>query len=101
MDVQASDKQGTVYFRRAEETLIIGLAGPWHLGRDVPSASLLARELSASRPQRLSFEAAQLTNWDSGLISFLTQTSEICRTRGIAQDREGLPHGLRRLVELA
>jgi phospholipid/cholesterol/gamma-HCH transport system permease protein len=102
MDVQASEKQGTVYFRRAEETLIIGLAGPWHLGRDVPSASLLARELSASRPpQRLAFEAAQLTNWDSGLISFLTQTSEICRTRGIAQDREGLPHGLRRLVELA
>lgn len=102
MDVQSSLSQGKVSFRRAEETLIIGLSGPWHLAKDVPSASLLAQELSASSaPRRLSFDAAQLTHWDSGLISFLTQTAELCRARGITEDREGLPNGLRRLVELA
>jgi phospholipid/cholesterol/gamma-HCH transport system permease protein len=35
------------------------------------------------------------------LIAFLVQTSEICRERGIADDRKGLPEGLRRLLELA
>jgi phospholipid/cholesterol/gamma-HCH transport system permease protein len=102
MEVEANARQGTVSFRRADETLIVGLAGPWHLGKDVPSVSLLAKELGSGRPpQRLTFDAVSLTHWDSGLISFLTQTSEICRARGITEDREGLPHGLRRLVELA
>jgi phospholipid/cholesterol/gamma-HCH transport system permease protein len=102
MDVQSSLSQGKVSFRRAEETLIIGLSGPWHLAKDVPSASLLATELStSSAPRRLSFDAGQLTHWDSGLISFLTQTADICRERGITEDRAGLPNGLRRLVELA
>jgi phospholipid/cholesterol/gamma-HCH transport system permease protein len=101
-DAQTGARQGTVSFRRAEGTLIVALAGPWHLGKDVPSATLIAKELGASRPpQRVSFDAARLTHWDSGLISFLTQTSEICRSRGIAEDREGLPRGLCRLVELA
>jgi phospholipid/cholesterol/gamma-HCH transport system permease protein len=102
IQVQTPAKQGTVSFRRADGTLIVALAGPWHLAKDVPSASLLAKELSSNRPPlRVSFDGVQLTGWDSGLISFLTQTSEICRARGITEDREGLPQGLRRLVELA
>jgi hypothetical protein len=36
-----------------------------------------------------------------GLIAFLTNTTDICRARGIAEDRAGLPAGLRRLLELA
>ncbi|MGH7905265.1 MAG: MlaE family ABC transporter permease [Candidatus Binataceae bacterium] len=95
-------EQGRVIFRRDDDALVVGLSGPWRLGKDVPSASLLALELNAAPPpKRLSFETAQLTHWDSGLLSFLTQAGEICRARGIANDREGLPNGLRRLLELA
>ena len=47
------------------------------------------------------YEVAQLTHWDSGLISFLTNAAAICRARSIAEDRAGLPAGLRRLLELA
>jgi phospholipid/cholesterol/gamma-HCH transport system permease protein len=103
MDVVHSRvSQGTVLFRRTDDTLIVVLSGSWHLGVDVPSAALLAMELSASTPtKRVSFDTAQLTYWDSGLLAFLTRTAEICRARGIAEHREGLPHGLRRLVELA
>jgi len=35
------------------------------------------------------------------LIAFLVQTSQVCRARSIDQDRQGLPTGLRRLLELA
>jgi phospholipid/cholesterol/gamma-HCH transport system permease protein len=81
---------------------VVHLSGPWHLQRDLPPISLLLAELG-SRPatRRIAYETAQLTHWDSGLISFLTNTAEICRTRGIAEDRAGLPAGLRRLLELA
>lgn len=102
MNTEAMERQGAVSFRRAQDTLIVALAGPWHLAKDVPSATLLATELSAQRPPlRLAFDTAQLTHWDSWLIAFLMQTAELCRARGIAEDREALPHGLRRLVELA
>jgi phospholipid/cholesterol/gamma-HCH transport system permease protein len=96
-------RQGTVSLSRANDsTLLIKLSGPWHLTRDVPSAAILRRELeSASVLKKVSFDTSGLTNWDSGLIAFLVQTSEACREHGINQDRQGLPDGLRRLLELA
>ena len=95
--------QGSISFERTtDSTLVVQLSGPWHLQRDLPPVSLLLRELAArSGTKRLSFETAQLTHWDSGLIAFLTNTADICRARGIAEDRAGLPAGLRRLLELA
>src|SRR5208282_4113132 len=95
--------QGTVAFDRiGDATLLVHLAGPWHLRRDVPSAALVSRELEATpAPKRISFDASGLSGWDSGLVSFLAQIGEACRDRGIAIDRRGLPAGLKRLLELA
>jgi phospholipid/cholesterol/gamma-HCH transport system permease protein len=95
--------QGAVSVTRAaDSTLLIRLSGPWHLTRDVPSASLLNRELeSASALKTVSFDTSSLTHWDSGLIALLVQTSAACSARNIEQDRSGLPDGLKRLVELA
>ena len=95
--------QGTVSFDRVgDATLLVRLAGPWHLRRDVPSAALALRELAATpAPKRISFDASGLTGWDSGLVSFLAQIGEACRDLDIAVDREGLPAGLKRLLELA
>jgi phospholipid/cholesterol/gamma-HCH transport system permease protein len=96
-------EQGQVSFSRSgHETLIVRLSGPWHLARNIPSVDVLKRELdNPPAPKRISFESDGLTHWDSGLIAFLMQTSEISSARGIASDREGLPVGLRRLLELA
>jgi phospholipid/cholesterol/gamma-HCH transport system permease protein len=95
--------QGRITFERTNDsTLVAHLSGPWHLQRDLPPISLLLAELDA-RPgaRRVTYETAELTHWDSGLISFLTNAAEICRARGIAEDRAGLPTGLKRLLELA
>jgi phospholipid/cholesterol/gamma-HCH transport system permease protein len=93
---------GSVSLQRASDsTLVVALSGPWHLQSDMPPASQLIGELDSRPPKRVSFDSRQLTNWDSGLVSFLAQVSELCRERGINQDREGLPAGLKRLVELA
>ena len=101
---EAGSQQGKVSLDRASDgTLVVRVAGPWHIGKDIPSAALLTRELDAhpGAPKQLSFDAAELTRWDSGLLAFLTQASETCRERGIAQNRAGLPAGLKRLLELA
>jgi phospholipid/cholesterol/gamma-HCH transport system permease protein len=100
--VQTKPSQGMVVLRRKGEDLTMVLAGWWHLGRDLPSASLLTAELDAGPAvKRIGFDATELRHWDSGLIVFLRGVGEICRARGIVQVRDELPRGLRRLIELA
>jgi len=96
-------EQGKVAFEsQHDDTLLVRLSGPWHLRNDMPSARLLADQLSRQPEiRRVSFDTASLTAWDSGLISFLVQSSEYCRAHGIEQDRAGLAEGLKHLVELA
>ena len=76
--------QGRISFdRTSDSTLVVHLSGPWHLQRDLPPISLLLSELG-SRPstRRLAYETAELTHWDSGLISFLTERGrDLSRTR--------------------
>jgi len=100
---QLPAQQGKISFDRAgEATLLVHLSGPWHLRRDLPPAELVIPELQKQpAPKRLSFDTSSLTGWDSGLLSFLLEVEAICRERGIPEDREGLPAGLRRLIELA
>jgi phospholipid/cholesterol/gamma-HCH transport system permease protein len=95
--------QGGVFLERKDgSSLLIHLRGKWQLGHDMPSSSLVANELAAQTiPVRIGFDASELTGWDSALISFLVAIYDLCRVRGIEDDRTGLPAGVRRLVELA
>jgi phospholipid/cholesterol/gamma-HCH transport system permease protein len=95
--------QGAVVLeRRNDSSLLVHLRGKWQLGHDMPSSSVVAEELSAhARPVRVGFETSELSGWDSALISFLVETYDLCRARGIEHDESGLPAGVRRLVELA
>jgi phospholipid/cholesterol/gamma-HCH transport system permease protein len=96
------DEQGAVLFEQASDaTLVVRLSGSWCLRNDMPAVSLLAEQLKAATPKRVLFDSSPITNWDSSLIAFLAQSSEICRAHGIKQDRSGLQDGLRHLVELA
>ena len=84
-----------------DSTLVVRLSGAWKLHSGMPSGEALARELAARSPRRVSFDASGLQSWDSSVISFLTQASELCHQRQIEQDRQALPEGLRRLLDLA
>jgi phospholipid/cholesterol/gamma-HCH transport system permease protein len=99
---QQHGEQGTLSFERSgDATLIVRLAGAWHLSGNMPSASLFGQQLSSARPRRVAFDSTGLTHWDSALVSFLTQAGDLCHAGGVEQDRSGLQEGLRHLVELA
>ncbi len=51
--------------------------------------------------QQVAFDTATVTEWDSGLLTFLVRVIEECRRRGISAEREGLPDGVRSLLSLA
>jgi phospholipid/cholesterol/gamma-HCH transport system permease protein len=95
-------EQGQVSFERAADAILVRLSGAWRLRGGFPSATLVERELDSSPMVRgVVLEAQQLTYWDSSVLTFLVEASELCRRRRIHMDRGGLPDGLRRLLELA
>ncbi len=87
--------------RTGDATLAIRLSGPWHLQRDLPSPAVVQREIETRPPQRATFDAAQVTAWDSSLLTFLIKVSELCAQHHVSIERGGLPKGIQRLLALA
>jgi phospholipid/cholesterol/gamma-HCH transport system permease protein len=96
----AADAQAS-FDRSGDGILVVHLAGAWHLRRDLPDPGLLRGEIDKAPPKRLAFDSAGLAGWDSGLLTFLLEVSEVCAERKIPADRDGLPSGVRRLLDLA
>src|SRR5712692_4394811 len=96
-------EEDQVSFQRGDDTtLLVRLSGAWHLRNGLPSASLVDRELrSAAQVHGIAFDAQELISWDSSVLTFLVDVSDLCRQRGINMDRVGLPAGVRRLLDLA
>jgi len=95
-------EEGLSCQRSSEGTLVITLAGRWQLQRRLPPIQDVQREIeSGTPPRRVTFDASRLTGWDTSLLTFLGNVTELCRKRGVVADRDGLPAGVRRLLELA
>jgi phospholipid/cholesterol/gamma-HCH transport system permease protein len=91
-----------VSFQRSGDAILVNLSGAWRLRGGMTSDATVQQELArAPKPARMTFEAQNLTHWDSSILTFLTNVSELCRHHNIAMDRAGLPAGIRRLLELA
>ncbi len=83
-------------------TLLIQLSGAWLLDSGAPTFDAFAPVLAKDRgTARAVYDASRLGDWDSAALSFLVQTSQALRNRGITEDRSGLPTGLQRLIALA
>ena len=88
-------EQGQLSFQRNDDsTLLKRLSGAWRLKSGLPSTSLIDRELqSAAHVSSIVFDVGQVTSWDSSVLTFLVELSDLCRRRGIDMDRKGLPAG--------
>jgi phospholipid/cholesterol/gamma-HCH transport system permease protein len=81
-------------------TLFIVLGGRWRIDQELPSAGTLLARLPASA-HRIGFNASALTDWDSGLLTFVAGIGKSCADRGITLDVSGLPAGAQRLLAMA
>ncbi len=95
--------QGELRMNRTPDgTLLLTLDGDWLLDGVLPSPGAVAGEIEAFPGiSGVSFDSAQLSGWDSGLLNFLLKVIEICASRNIRVEREGLPPGVNRLLDLA
>ncbi|MGB8684045.1 MAG: ABC transporter permease [Candidatus Binatus sp.] len=99
---QTQPNNELTFKRAANSTLVVRLAGDWHLRHGLPSSDLVAKQLDTDpRPAKLTFDAADLRDWDSGLLTFLIGVSELCHKRKLPADWSPLPEGVRSLIQLA
>lgn len=99
---ERSATQLVSFSRSGDATLVIGIAGAWRLRHGMPSAEAVKGELGGvAAPRIVVFDAGGLTRWDSSLVNFVNEVSQLCGERSIEIDSSGLPAGLQRLVRLA
>jgi phospholipid/cholesterol/gamma-HCH transport system permease protein len=86
----------------SDDTLMAVLSGPWKLGQPLPSADVVQQKLESTPAIRqIEFDATQLADWDSGLLTFLMNLRHFCEQKQIRLDSSGLPDGARQLIALA
>jgi phospholipid/cholesterol/gamma-HCH transport system permease protein len=84
------------------DTLLIKLSGDWRITEPIPSASDVEDSLESSKAiRRITFDTKDLGGWDSGLLTFLIKIFEACSKAKIEVDKDGLPEGVRKLINLA
>lgn len=81
-------------------TVILRLAGSWTIESQLPAVERVDRALG-SDVEQIAFDSADLSAWDSGLVTYLTGIIDHCQGRGIEVDQAGLPDGVRGLLRLA
>lgn len=84
------------------DTLKVILSGHWKLGGELPGVDKVQQAL-AGRPgvRNVIFDTRELAHWDTGLLTFLMNVNAFCSQQQIRLNRDGLPPGARRLLELA
>lgn len=83
------------------DTLKVLLSGDWKLGGELPRADKVQQALQG-RPgvRNLIFDTRDLASWDTGLLIFLMNVNALCSQRQINLNRNSLPPGAKRLLEL-
>lgn len=84
------------------KTLQVNLSGEWSISSSTPSLDEVAAQFTAhSDITRVTFNASQLSKWDSSLVSFLLRLIRDSGHKNIQVVTEGLPQGAQKLLLLA
>jgi len=85
-----------------EEILTLHLKGKWQMETDVPSTKTVLGHLDRHPSiKRMVFDATALGSWDSSLLIFFFETSKLAAEKSIDVEKDGLPAGVRQLIDLA
>jgi phospholipid/cholesterol/gamma-HCH transport system permease protein len=90
------------YTRPAADCLLIRLSGGWTLKDGIPSIDEFNRRIADQPPVRtIRFDGQDITRWDTSLLAFITRILGEAGQQGMAPALDGLPDGVRRLLNLA
>lgn len=100
--MQASVRLDSIDGGTGGRTLAVRCAGDWTVRHGMPSVAETAAGMAGEpAPDRVTVLAAELGRWDASLVAYVAALEELCRSRGVPFDKDALPQGVRRLVDLA
>ena len=88
--------------RQADDTLAVVFAGSWKGSQELPPFNRIQEEIEAN-PQlkHITFDTNELTDWDSGFLTFLIKVINYCSRQKVSIHDAGLPEGVKRLLSIA
>jgi phospholipid/cholesterol/gamma-HCH transport system permease protein len=93
---------GITFVQESDDTLEVRLTGEWRLRERLPSLDEVNKQIEGKTTvKQILFNTESLIGWDSGLLTFIVKVIDYCTQNSISVDREGLPQGVRRLLDLA
>lgn len=97
------DSRSLLRFSRPDHnSLLIHVAGEWKIGDEIPSADEVGKEVEAgAQVEQVTFDAQELKEWDSVLLTFLIKVMDLCNKGNISVEKSGLPKGVQRLLDLS
>jgi phospholipid/cholesterol/gamma-HCH transport system permease protein len=97
-----ADTCGLSFDRQANDILLVRLNGSWRIGQKLPLAEEVQSRLeSDAGVKQIAFDTRELSGWDSVLLSFLTKLINQCAQNNITVEKQGLPEGVIKLLQLA
>ena len=102
MTETAAEQCGLSFQKQADDTLSVFFAGSWKSNQGLPPFNKVQQEIQ-SNPQykHVTFDTQELTDWDSGFLTFLIKVFNHCSRQKISVNDEGLPQGAKRLMAIA
>ncbi len=80
----------------------VAFSGAWVMDADIPDFGPLPETIGDSAQTRqLVFETTRLVRWDSQFLTYLLKIYQYCQARDITFQDDGLPDGVRRMLNLA
>src|SRR5579871_1484021 len=88
--------------RPAPDTVLVRLAGPWVLRRDLPDiVEAVEHGVPLASVRRIVVDGAAIEGWDSMLVSEVRRSRTMCVGHKLEVDLDSLPDGARRLIDLS
>lgn len=86
----------------ADDALHITLGGAWTLKGGLPSTADVEEQIAThAKIRQIRFDARDIGDWDTALLTFLTRIIKQGKEHGIAVVHDGLPEGVHKLLDLA
>jgi phospholipid/cholesterol/gamma-HCH transport system permease protein len=86
----------------AGDTLLVKLQGSWTIDQQLPSVEDVGNQVELDPAiKQITFDAHELSEWDSGLLSFLAKIIDQSSAKNITVNQEGLSEGIQKLLKLA
>jgi phospholipid/cholesterol/gamma-HCH transport system permease protein len=90
------------FSRLNDDSLLVRLGGTWKIGRELPSADEVKKQLEmAPLARRVVLDGRHVKEWDTVLLAFLTKVTDYCSRERIRVEKKLLPQGVQRLLALA